>query len=99
VVGLEEKPRLPKSDLALVGVYIFTPAVHEAADRVVCRPPFTAIAGGCTVDESEIEYSIVLSGTSIRGLGRIEASLIGHQAEVTPASRVQSAECTPARTR
>ena len=30
VAGLEEKPRQPKSDLALVGVYIFTPAVHEA---------------------------------------------------------------------
>ena len=30
VVGLEEKPAVPKSDLALVGVYIFTAAVHEA---------------------------------------------------------------------
>jgi glucose-1-phosphate thymidylyltransferase len=30
VTGLEEKPEHPKSDLALVGVYIFTPAVHEA---------------------------------------------------------------------
>ena len=30
MIGLEEKPQQPKSDLALVGVYIFTPAVHEA---------------------------------------------------------------------
>src|ERR1700734_4499407 len=30
VIGLEEKPPHPKSGLALVGVYIFTPDVHEA---------------------------------------------------------------------
>jgi len=189
VVGLEEKPRSPKSDLALVGVYLFTPAVHEAVaalkpswrgeleiteaiqwlldagrrvdstvitgywkdtgnvtdmlevnrlvlegldprldgvvepdceiiGRVVVEPgaqvsgsrivgpavigagskitasyigPFTAIAENCAVDDSELEYSIVLSGASIRGVRRIEASLIGHDAEVTPAPRVPRA--------
>ncbi|MEU9444869.1 glucose-1-phosphate thymidylyltransferase [Streptomyces sp. NPDC048304] len=34
VTGLEEKPEHPKSDLALVGVYLFTPAVHEAVRAV-----------------------------------------------------------------
>jgi glucose-1-phosphate thymidylyltransferase len=34
VAGLEEKPDQPKSDLALVGVYIFTSAVHEAVARL-----------------------------------------------------------------
>lgn len=34
VVGLEEKPPHPKSDLALVGVYLFTPAVHEAVREI-----------------------------------------------------------------
>ena len=186
---LEEKPQDPKSDLALVGVYMFTPAVHEAvaalkpswrgeleiteaiqwlldhgrtvnstlitgywkdtgnvtdmlevnrlvletteprldgmvepdceiigrvaveagahvaASRIVGPAiigagskvtgsyigPFTAIAEDCAVDDSEIEYSIVLRGASIRGERRIEASLIGRYAEVTPAPRVPRA--------
>jgi glucose-1-phosphate thymidylyltransferase len=189
VVGLEEKPQDPKSDLALVGVYMFTPAIHEAVDhlkpswrgeleiteaiqwlidngkavrsttitgywkdtgnvpdmlevnrlvlesvesrqlgtvdadceiigRVVVEPgaqvsgsrivgpaiigagctitssyigPFTAIANECVIADSEIEYSIVLRGASIRGVGRIEASIIGHYAEVTPAPQVPRA--------
>jgi glucose-1-phosphate thymidylyltransferase len=188
VKSLEEKPRRPKSDLALVGVYLFTLAIHEAvanlkpswrgeleiteaiqwlldhdrtvnsttitgywkdtgnvADmlevnrlvlegqeqrldgtvgdseiigRVVVEEgasvtgsrivgpaiigagstvtnsyigPFTAIDEGCSIDDSEIEYSILLSRASIRGVRRIEASLIGHDAEVTPASRVPRA--------
>ena len=53
--------------------------------------PFTAIDENCSVTDSEIEYSIVLSHASISGVGRIEASLIGHYAEVTPAPRVPRA--------
>jgi glucose-1-phosphate thymidylyltransferase len=189
VVGLEEKPCQPKSDLALVGVYIFTPVVHEAVQRL--RPsgrgeleitealqwlidngrkvrstvitgywkdtgnvadmlevnrmvleslepchqgtvdsateligrvviesgarvsrsrivgpaiigsgtqvdssyigPFTSVARDCAIIDSEIEYSIILRGASIRGVRRIEASLIGHEVEVTPAPRVPRA--------
>ena len=188
VVGLEEKPQHPKSDLALVGVYIFTPAVHEAVSRLapswrgeleiteaiqwlidqgrkvrsttitgywkdtgnvadmlevnrmvletvdpqvrgtveaseligrvvveagaqvsqsrIVGPviigtgtrvsgsyvgPFTSVAQDCAITDSEIEYSIVLRGASIRGVRRIEASLIGRDAEVTPAPRVPRA--------
>ena len=47
--------------------------------------PFTSIAEGCTIIDSEIEYSIVLRGASVSGVRRIEASLIGHDVEVTPA--------------
>ncbi|MFF5108348.1 glucose-1-phosphate thymidylyltransferase [Streptosporangium sp. NPDC000509] len=183
VIGLEEKPPVPKSDLALVGVYLFTAAIHEAVaelkpswrgeleitdalhwliadgrrvessvisgywkdtgnvtdmlevNRLVLeslRPrldglvdeasqligrvvveegatiersrvvgpaiigpgarirdsyigPFTSIAADCAISASEIEYSIVLPRSSIVGVSRIEASLIGHDVEVTPA--------------
>jgi glucose-1-phosphate thymidylyltransferase len=189
VIGLEEKPKRPKSNLALVGAYIFGPSVHEAVrtlepswrgeleiteaiqwliehgktvrssvisgywkdtgnvtdmlevnrmvletaeprcdgtvdagcdiiGRVVIESdaqvsgsrivgpvivgarskltgsyvgPFTAIAEDCTIDDSEIEYSIILARASIRGVRRIEASIIGHDVEVTPAPRVPKA--------
>ena len=189
VIGLEEKPQQPKSDLALVGVYIFGPSVHEAVrnlkpswreeleiteaiqwlidhgctvrssvisgywkdtgnvtdmlevNRMVLETtepqqrgtvdarseiigrvmieggaqvsesrivgpviigarstvtgsyvgPFTAIAEDCAIDDSEIEYSIVLPRASIRGVRRIEASIIGREVEVTPAPRVPRA--------
>lgn len=189
VIGLEEKPDRPKSDLALVGVYLFTPLIHEAvraiepswrgeleithaiqhlidsradvrstvitgywkdtgnvgdmlevnrmvlegmdrridgdADtasetigRVVVEEgarivnsrivgpavigsgtvisnsyvgPFTSIAENCRITDSELEFSIVLRDSSIQGVGRIEASLIGRHVEVTPAPSVPSA--------
>jgi glucose-1-phosphate thymidylyltransferase len=53
--------------------------------------PFTSIAQNCTIADSEIEYSVVLRGASIQGVRRIEASLIGHQVEVTPSPRVPKA--------
>jgi glucose-1-phosphate thymidylyltransferase len=34
VARLEEKPARPRSDFALVGVYLFTPAVHEAVRAI-----------------------------------------------------------------
>ncbi|MFJ5997171.1 glucose-1-phosphate thymidylyltransferase [Streptomyces sp. NPDC092370] len=189
VIGLEEKPDQPKSDLALVGVYMFTPLIHEAvraiepswrgeleithaiqhlidarADvrstvvkgywkdtgnvtdmlevnrtvlegmerridgrvddaseiigRVVVEEgarivgsrivgpavigsgtlvsnsyvgPFTSVAENCRITDSELEFSIVLRDSSILGVARIEASLIGRHVEVTPAPSVPSA--------
>jgi glucose-1-phosphate thymidylyltransferase len=189
VTGLEEKPARPKSDLALVGVYLFTPVIHEAVrqlspswrgeleitealrwllghgykvtstvisgywkdtgnvadmlevNRMVLEGlaprregsvdagseligrvavghgaqitgsrivgpavigdgarvdrsyvgPFTSVGEGCAIVRSEIEYSIVLGGASVRGVGRVEASLIGREVEVTPAPSVPRA--------
>ena len=75
------------------GSRIVGPALIGAGTKVSDSyiGPFTAIAQDCVIDESEIEYSIVLRGASIRGVRRIEASLIGHDAEVTPAPKVPKA--------
>ena len=66
---------------------IVGPAVIGAGTRVDGSyvGPFTSIAEDCTIVDSEIEYSIVLRGASVSGVRRIEASLIGHDVEVTPA--------------
>jgi glucose-1-phosphate thymidylyltransferase len=180
VARLVEKPTEPKSDLALVGVYMFTPQIFDAArsiepsargeleitdaiqalidsglsvdphivrgwwkdtgqvqdmldanrlilddlderiegelrdsrveGRVVVEPgalleratvrgpaivgrgarisdayvgPYTAIGEEVTIERAELEYSIVLAGSSIRRLeGRIEASLIGRNVSI-----------------
>jgi glucose-1-phosphate thymidylyltransferase len=189
LVGLEEKPKEPRSDLALVGIYVFSPAVHDVVTRLkpswrgeleitdaiqalidsrrdvrsvftssywrdtgnvadmlevnrlvleslepvtrgdvddateligrvvieagahvsgsrIVGPviigagskvtdsyvgPFTSIEQGCDISDSEIEYSIVFRGASIHGVRRIEASIIGHDVQVTRAPKVPKA--------
>jgi glucose-1-phosphate thymidylyltransferase len=180
VVRLVEKPSEPKTDLALVGVYMFTPAVHAAAraiepsargeleitdaiqhlvdqgmrvephvvqgwwkdtgrledmlaanrlvldtiagriegelvdsqvdgrvviergarlERTAVRGPaiigagarlvdcyvgpYTAIGEGCSIENAEVEHSILLAGSVVRDLdGRMESSLLGRNVKV-----------------
>src|SRR3954462_406628 len=189
VATLVEKPKHPKSDLALVGVYMFKPVIHEAVraikpsgrgeleitdaiqwlidegkavsphlvtgywkdtgrleDMLECNRkvleglepvvhgkvdkdsqligrvvveegavierstvrgpaiigrntvirdtyvgPFTSIYFGCTLEDTEIEHSIVLEQSTIRGVRRIEDSLIGKEVEVTPSAALPRA--------
>ncbi len=82
-VAIEEGARV-------TGSRIVGPVVIGAGTQVTGSyiGPFTSVADGCAIVDSEIEYSIVLRGASIRGVRRIEASLIGHDVEVTPAPKV-----------
>src|SRR5688500_3293073 len=180
VVRLVEKPSDPQTDLALVGVYMFTPAIHDAArairpsgrgeleitdaiqhmvdagrrvephvvrgwwkdtgrredmleanrlildtiearvdgelvdsrvdGRVVIEAgarlertsvrgpaivgagarltdayigPYTAVGEGCVIERAEVEHSILLAGSSVRGLeGRMESSLLGRNVAI-----------------
>ncbi len=189
VTRLVEKPKEPKSDLALVGVYMFGPAIHEAVraikpswrgeleitdaiqwlidqgrdvrphfvtgywkdtgrleDMLECNRmvleslvasnrgdvdsesvlvgrvvveegarierstvrgpaiigrdthirdtyvgPFTSIYHDCTIDQTEIEHSIVLERCTIRHVARIEDSLIGRDVEVAPSTALPRA--------
>ncbi len=61
------------------------PAVIGAGSRIsdAYIGPYTAIGENVVIDRSEIEYSIVMSGSAIRSLdGRVEASLIGRNVRV-----------------
>jgi glucose-1-phosphate thymidylyltransferase len=181
VVRLVEKPTEPASDLALVGVYMFTPLIHDAAraiepsargeleitdaiqwlvdngkrveshvvrgwwkdtgrlddmleanrliletverrvegelvdsqvdGRVIVEPgakleratvrgpavigsgallrdayvgPYTAVGAGCIIEAAEVEHSILLEASSVRGLeGRMESSLLGKNVAIS----------------
>jgi glucose-1-phosphate thymidylyltransferase len=61
------------------------PAIIGAGSRVsdAYIGPYSAIGDGVTIERAEIEYSIVLSGSSLRDLpGRVEASLVGRNVSI-----------------
>ena len=45
--------------------------------------PYSAIGDGCSVEGSEVEHSVVMDGSSIVGIARLEDSLIGSHATVS----------------
>jgi glucose-1-phosphate thymidylyltransferase len=49
--------------------------------------PFTAIGPRVTIRHSEIEYSIVMEGSQIEGIGRIDHSLIGRNVAISKKDR------------
>jgi glucose-1-phosphate thymidylyltransferase len=55
------------------------PVVIGAGTRVVDSyvGPFTSIGAACTLTDAEIEHSVVLDGSTITGVRRIDESLIG----------------------
>ena len=49
--------------------------------------PYSAIGAGCSVEGSEVEHSVVMDGSSIVGIARLEDSLIGSHATCSAAAR------------
>jgi glucose-1-phosphate thymidylyltransferase len=61
------------------------PAIIGAGARLVdCYVgPYTAVGEGCEISGAEVEHSILLAGSAVRGLdGRMESSLLGRNVTV-----------------
>jgi glucose-1-phosphate thymidylyltransferase len=61
------------------------PAMIGAGTRLVDAyvGPYTSIGEGCTIENAEVEHSILLSGCSVHGLaGRMESSLLGRNVAI-----------------
>ena len=69
----------------LVGARVRGPVTIGARTRIEHSfvGPFTAIGAGCTVRNAEIEHSVIMDGSSIVDVPRLEDSLIGREAVVT----------------
>jgi glucose-1-phosphate thymidylyltransferase len=49
--------------------------------------PYTSISAGCTIEDSEIEHSVIWEGSTIIGMHRLEDSLIGKEVVVDRSDR------------
>jgi glucose-1-phosphate thymidylyltransferase len=73
----------------IIGSRVRGPAIIGRDTRVVNSyvGPYTSIADDCEIRDSELDDSLVLTGSSIDGVRGITDSLIGRQAEVTRSGR------------
>ncbi|MFJ8004005.1 glucose-1-phosphate thymidylyltransferase [Streptomyces fagopyri] len=60
VVRIEEKPAVPRSDLAVVGIYLFTPAVHEAVAAI-------EVSARGELEITDAVQRLIDSGRTVRG--------------------------------
>jgi glucose-1-phosphate thymidylyltransferase len=61
------------------------PAIIGAGTRLIDAyvGPYTAVGDDCTIQNAEVEHSILLAGSSVRDLaGRIESSLLGRNVAI-----------------
>ncbi|HWT93249.1 MAG TPA: glucose-1-phosphate thymidylyltransferase [Solirubrobacteraceae bacterium] len=77
-VIIEEGAKLERSTVRGPAV------IGKGAHLVDCYiGPYTAVGDGCVVENAEVEHSILLEGSSVRGLdGRMESSLLGRNVKI-----------------
>ena len=66
------------------------PAIIGARARLIEAyvGPYTAVGDGCVIERSEVEHSILLAGSEVRGLdGRLESSLLGRNVRISRDAR------------
>ena len=66
------------------------PAIIGAGARLIDAyiGPYTAVGRHCAIESAEIEHSILLEGSSVKGLdGRMESSLLGRDVVIARSDR------------
>ncbi len=93
VIGLEEKPKQPKSDFALVGVYMFTRSIFEATRNI--KPSFRGELEITDAIQFLIDRDFVVNSHIVRGwwkdTGKLEDMLDANRMILTGmTTRVES---------